>query len=338
MREIVIHQTDIYHDHLDPDDHWDLACQYALNYLGKINLAGVLIDNVPKIRLNHGDPSIYAVNQLNYLTGKYIPVAIGTKNRSSMVKMNNYTTKNHEFAAVNMIKDILEASKEKVIIQIVGSCKDVSIAINLFPDIFEKKCKAIYLNAGTANPNSKTEYNVSLDSKAFSTVFNAKCPIYWLPSHENFHEPYNIERHGTFYKFKQGDVLPFLSEKIQKYFIYSLGKVNDMNWLTYLNKSINKEVLNKISFNYRNMWSTIGILHAAGQIVTTDGNIVDLDRAKGNELYSFKNIDAQCDNNGRVEWNFIEKDSKKYIISIENLDEYQSAMTNAIKELLINLP
>jgi hypothetical protein len=26
----VIHQTDCFHNHADPDDHWDLASQFAL--------------------------------------------------------------------------------------------------------------------------------------------------------------------------------------------------------------------------------------------------------------------------------------------------------------------
>ena len=36
----VIHQTDIFHHHADPDDHWDLACQYALSYLDHTDLIG----------------------------------------------------------------------------------------------------------------------------------------------------------------------------------------------------------------------------------------------------------------------------------------------------------
>ncbi len=32
----VIHATDLYHFHCDPDDHWDLATVYALAYLDNI--------------------------------------------------------------------------------------------------------------------------------------------------------------------------------------------------------------------------------------------------------------------------------------------------------------
>lgn len=43
----VIHQTDCFHHHADPDDHWDLASQFALAYTEDIDLKGILIDYPP---------------------------------------------------------------------------------------------------------------------------------------------------------------------------------------------------------------------------------------------------------------------------------------------------
>ena len=34
VRIPMIHATDLYHIHCDPDDHWDLATVYALAYSG----------------------------------------------------------------------------------------------------------------------------------------------------------------------------------------------------------------------------------------------------------------------------------------------------------------
>ncbi len=42
-----IHQTDLFHPHGDPDDHWDLATVYALAVQKRINLVGVLFDYPP---------------------------------------------------------------------------------------------------------------------------------------------------------------------------------------------------------------------------------------------------------------------------------------------------
>lgn len=39
----VFHETDLFRPHEDPDDHWDLACQFALAKRGLIDLQGVLI-------------------------------------------------------------------------------------------------------------------------------------------------------------------------------------------------------------------------------------------------------------------------------------------------------
>ncbi|NCB08996.1 MAG: hypothetical protein EOM73_12635, partial [Bacteroidia bacterium] len=52
----VIHATDLYHFHCDPDDHWDLATIYALAWLGDFDLLGILIDYPTKPEL--GDPDV----------------------------------------------------------------------------------------------------------------------------------------------------------------------------------------------------------------------------------------------------------------------------------------
>jgi hypothetical protein len=43
----VLHVTDLFRPHNDPDDHWDLACVYALAHQGDIDLKGILIDYPP---------------------------------------------------------------------------------------------------------------------------------------------------------------------------------------------------------------------------------------------------------------------------------------------------
>ncbi len=338
MKPIVIHQTDIYHHHLDADDHWDLACQFALYYLNEINLVGIIADNVPKIRLNHGDPSVFAISQMNCITGSYVPMAIGTKIKPSLVNSSMYNEKANEFAAVKMIERTLRNSNEKVVIQMVGSCKDVAIAITLFPELFKEKCAAIYLNAGVSNCLSKTEYNVSLDPRSFYTVFNAPCPLYWLPSHMNFVDNYIVEKYGTFYKFKQEAILPYLSKSVKNYFTYALGKSNDINWLNYLSKVERSEIFNTICNDYRNMWSTAGILSAAGKVVTKSGDIVATDTVEDNAIFKYEKIKAQCDINGKVDWEFTNENTNKYIFTITDMELYQDCMIKAMKELLVKLP
>ena len=76
----VIHQTDCLHHNAYPDDHWDLASQFALAYTGDIDLKGILIDYPPTADIagaDCGDPAIAAVNQLNFMCGQFAPVAVG---------------------------------------------------------------------------------------------------------------------------------------------------------------------------------------------------------------------------------------------------------------------
>ncbi|WP_158500208.1 hypothetical protein [Sinorhizobium arboris] len=40
----LVHQTDLFRPYSDPDDHWDLACVYALAASGQPELGGVLVD------------------------------------------------------------------------------------------------------------------------------------------------------------------------------------------------------------------------------------------------------------------------------------------------------
>ncbi len=71
----MLHVTDLFRPHNDPDDHWDLACVYSLAAQGKVDLRGILIDYPDTERAS--DPDVLAVAQMNYLTGKAVPVMIG---------------------------------------------------------------------------------------------------------------------------------------------------------------------------------------------------------------------------------------------------------------------
>ena len=62
----LVHQTDLFHPHGDPDDHWDLASVYALAMRGAFDLRGVMLDYPPDHRA--GDPATLAMAQLGFIT------------------------------------------------------------------------------------------------------------------------------------------------------------------------------------------------------------------------------------------------------------------------------
>jgi len=175
----VLHVTDLFRPHMDPDDHWDLACVYALVYRGDIDLAGVLIDHPPD---NSGgrNPDTAAVAQMNFIAGTAVPVTVGSslplRSRSD-IQTYALPTDHH---GVKLILDVLRQSSQPVVINILGQSRDVAIAGRKAPDLFASKCAAIYLNAGTGSPDmspkSKLEYNVTLDRFSYAAIFDLPCP------------------------------------------------------------------------------------------------------------------------------------------------------------------
>ena len=335
----VIHQTDCFHIHADPDDHWDLACQYALAYKDDIDLKGVLIDYPPYNKIgNHysGDPAIAAVEQLNYLCGQYVPVAVGEEKTKSV---ETIVSEKHLNGGIRMILETLENSSEKVAIQIVGSCRDVAIAVRMRPDLFEKKCNGVYLNAGTAEEKREQEYNVSLDPISYKTMFSLPCPLYWMPCFQTL--PFSeseSKTNETYFSFMQKEVLPFLGNGLKRYFSYALGREESNQWLAYLKQDVNEDFLKEQGEKPREMWSTAGILHAAGKTVDVNGKVWDADKCKNETVFDVIPVSAVCNDLGRVTWKRVNKSTQYIFVKTEDRQIYAKAMTNAIKEILSELP
>jgi hypothetical protein len=339
----VLHVTDLFRPHMDPDDHWDLACVYALACRGDIELKGVLIDHPPR---NAGgrNPDIAAVAQMNLIAGTYVPVAVGSgvpmKSRDD-VQANAPTVHRQ---GVQMVLDVLRKSSEPVVINILGSSRDVATAGKRNPELFKARCAAIYLNAGTGSPKmgpaSKLEYNVTLDRYAFAAIFDLPCPVYWMPCFEELGTPrqWEVCEYGTYYKFRQDQILPYLSETVQNYFAYMFGKYTDSNWLGYLEGARDEALLSKVGSMYRNMWCTAGFLHAAGYTVIRDGQIVPRNEKHAEPVFTFDAVKVKCDENGVTHWVHDDSSKDRFIFHVRDVDHYQSAMTGAMKTLLTALP
>ncbi|HUT46170.1 MAG TPA: hypothetical protein VMX36_07770 [Sedimentisphaerales bacterium] len=339
----MLHVTDLFRPHMDPDDHWDLACVYALAYRGDIDLKGVLIDHPPE-NANGRNPDIAAIAQMNLIAGTYAAVAVGSglsmKSRDDVQK---HASPAHRHG-VKMVLDVLRKSSEPVVINILGSSRDVAIAGKKAPSLFETKCAAIYLNAGTGSgkmsPASKLEYNVTLDRYAFAAIFDLPCPVYWMPCFEELESGGQQEvcEYGTHYKFSQDQILPHLSDMVQNYFAYMFGKYTDSNWLGYLKGTKDEALLSKVGSMYRHMWCTAGFLHAAGYTVTRDGQIVPLNEKHAQPVFTFDAVKVKCDDSGLTHWIRDNSSKDRFIFHVRDTDNYQSAMTGAMKSLLTSLP
>ena len=330
----TIHQTDCFHPHGDPDDHWDLACQFALAHAGLIDLKGILIDYPPNAYF--GDPAIGAVSQLSVITGETAAVGVGCETKAaSDADISEIASRKPMNAGLHMVLKILEEADEPVTLHIVGSARDIAVASTLRPDLFREKCKALYLNAGSAT-GSGLEYNVELDPFSYSKMFDLPCPLYWMPC---FHECglHEVGTYGTYWRFRQNEILPHLSERMQNYFTYALGRVPDYRWLTYINQPVNQTLLQEAGEKIRNMWCTAGFLHAAGKTVTADGEIVALGTPDKQPVFDFIPVSVTCADDGRTTWDPAPSDTR-FIFKVLDEEHYRAAMTTAMRTLLKAMP
>lgn len=353
----TIHTTDLWRPHGDPDDHWDLATQYALAYQGQIDLKGILIDypfaapvmEQGKRKLGDpGDPDVISVAMMNMITTLAVPVTIGSGHpmKTDDIKPDVSIA---DHSGIDQLLMILKSSAQPVIIHITGSSRDVAIAGKKEPKLFAEKCKAIYLNAGWAY-GTNWECNVNYDPAAFAAIFELPCPIYWMPCNMEYDSSKQaVISKGQFaseYSLKQKEVLPFLSPRIQNYFAYMYRdglyqkekKQHDIYWLSYLNSPVEHDVIDYHSQQIRGMWCTAGFIHAAGKTVTKDGKIVPLNQASEQAVFTFDPIEIEFKDPRNFTWKHSPTSNKRFIFHVKDQEHYEQAMTKAIKTLLQSLP
>ena len=340
----TLHVTDLFRPHNDPDDHWDLATQYALAMQGKVDLRGVMIDHP-----NAGwakAPDICAVAQLNHITGKAVPVVVGSPRVPAAEEMRTGAAA-ADLAGVRAFLELMRQSPRPVVVHVVGSCRDVALAARLEPELVARRCAGIYLNAGSGTPDPakarQREYNVALDPASYAAMFDMPCPVYWLPCFEVVSaspaERHRVATYGSFYRFRQSEILPCLSERVQNYFMamYAGGKTADGLWLQQLAAPKDAEALAAQGSRDRNMWCTAGFLHAAGLTVTKSGEIVPL-KSASDVVFAFEPVRVKCSAAGVTEWTKDPQSKKRFILRVTDVERYQSAMTSALKSLLTKLP
>ncbi len=347
----LIHCTDIFHPPADPDDFWDLATVYALMEQGKVDLRGIVYDYCQPMVMetvpSAGDSAVGAIAQLNYLTGAAVPAAMGSSQRLKSTSDSQSDAPVRDRAGVNLILRTLRESSDPVAISVVGSSTDVALAANTAPDLFKEKCRAVYLLAGTGttDPEKRANYcyNVRLDRTAFRSCFSLPCPLYWLPgfgsvsTKPDWYFRVKVQRYGCFWKFRQREVLPFLSPPMQNYFIYALTHEKSQNWLRFLQSEVDGDRLEEIGNQTRYMWSTAALLHLAGMAVCDDGEVVSLREAGKRAVCEFEPIAIRTNESGVADWQIDESSENRFIFEVKNVGGYQSAMIHAIRSTLLCL-
>ena len=288
---------------------------------------------IPPADIEFGDPAAAAVGQLNAITSLSIPFSVGLP--ASYQEEDTDRAKAN--GGIRMLIRTMEEATAPITLHVAGSCRDVSVAGCLRPELFQEKCRAIYLNAGRARSDKdNVEYNVELDPPAFQRMFSIPCDLYWMPCFSGKTSS-ESPQYGTRYCFRQREILPHLPPELQQYFVYALEKTSDPRWLRYIHEEPDAEWVARWGEKVRHMYCTGGFLHAAGWTVSQSGKIGSLDDASIQPVYSFVPIKAECDPDGIVRWNRSKEHTGRYIFRVEDKAKYPQAMTNAMRELLTTL-
>jgi hypothetical protein len=301
----VIHVTDLYHPHNDPDDHYDLATVFGMR---AFDLRAVVIDTGKD---GVGRPGLPAVQQMMRITGKQVPVATGLvenlKTQADKCEQQPAETQ----GGVNLILKVLHDSDTPVTVFCVGSMRDLAAAYNREPELVKAKMGRCYVNAG--DTAGGMEWNVGLDPHAYVRVMDSPLPIYWMPC-------FGADGYQTYWWFKQADVLESAPLAFQNFVIYALTKrpVSERDPIAALGDPIDPKVREKIWNEPRNMWCTAGYLHAAGI---------------ENSTFSFKKVPVHLDNNGTSRVTNGTDGLQIMTFHVEDAAAYTASMTKALKEI-----
>ena len=352
----LIHCTDLFHPHGDPDDHFDLAAVFSLAHQGLVDLKGIGIDYPPGFRA--GDPALMAVAQMNRICGLNIPTFIGSSQfaeqltihpssaeyRNSIKPVSKKIDARPELSprdsiGIQAIIETLDKSDRPVAITIVGSALDVAIAAYREPELFRKKCAGLYLNSGAthqARPDI-LEFNVNLNPAAYAAMFDLPCPLYWFPCW-NMCEERRSGEWGTFYWMPHKDVFEGVSAPVRSYFWYMFSRSQDPRYLRMLKTPPPEEGWNNVLGGQRGMWSIASIFMLAGLTVTRSGKVVPLAEAGDDALFRMEPVKVQCEDNGQLKWELSQEETGMFLFHNLDVPAYPGAMTQAVRSLLLAFP
>ncbi len=241
----VIHCTDLFHPHDDPDDHFDLATLYAIT---NIDLKAIILDQG---RRQEQRPGKVAVAQMNHIIGRHVPAAIGLADKLRDPRDKALDQPPQFQAAVELILATLRKSPVPVAITAVGSMRDVTAAFNREPELFRRQVSRLMVFIGEASDPTFLEYNVTLDPQAYAGLMRSGLPIYWVPCFDG--GLWQNRGHASFWRARQGDLLNNVQPEVLQYFIYALEKEKS-DPIAFLSTPVDPERKRRLYAGTRNLW------------------------------------------------------------------------------------
>lgn len=249
----ILHSTDLFHPHGDPDDHYDLACLFAT---GEFDVKGVILDLGEEQAKRCGRP---AVEQMMHITGRRVPCSIGLSQRLRGPSDKALGEPARFQEGVELILSTLRQSPEPVALFTTGSCRDVAAAFNREPELLRQKVRAVYFNIGRGPNEDQNECNVGYDPAAYLRMFQTGLPIYWCPC-------FGRDGYETLFAADQTEVVGACTPAVQNFFVYCLTRSKD-DPIKFLTTGPHPAPSGP-----RSMWCTAPMLHAAGRKVYQRGD------------------------------------------------------------------
>jgi hypothetical protein len=249
----IVYSTDLFHPHADPDDHYDLACLFAIE---EFDVRGVILDLGQRQTAQCGRP---AVEQMMRISGRKVPYAVGLGRALRRLDDKAEDEPAPYQGAVRMILDVLQRSPQKVVLFSTGSCRDIAVALNRRPDLMRAKVRAVYFNIGRGPNEPQEECNVGYDPLSYYRLFQSGLPLYWCPC-------YGRDGYETLYEADQTRVVGACAPRAQNYFVYCLTR-STADPIEFLSRPAQP-----LPTGPRAMWCTAPMFHAADRKIYRRGD------------------------------------------------------------------
>ena len=292
----VIYCTDLFHPHDDPDDHFDIAVLYAI---GEISIEAIILDQGAK---QEKKPGRVPVEQLNHITGRNVPWAIGLSQKLKHPTDTRLDEPERFQRGVQLMCEVLEKAHEPVTIITVGSVRDLAAAFNRDPELLREKVARVYAFIGDAQ-GAFEEYNVGLDPHAYACVMNSGLPIYWIPCFDG--GLWRNDGNASFWKAPRSELLADVSRPAFNFFAYALLRKTDADHIGFLRAEVNETERREVLAGQRNLWCTAVFTHVAGDTtrgvfrfvpvsmrIGEDGSVLYGPDPQAHTVQRFKVIDA----------------------------------------------
>jgi hypothetical protein len=315
----VVYSTDLMHPHVDPDDHFDLACLYAMP---EVDLRAIILDDGGKQAQRPGFKPVW---QLNFLTGRHVPSAIGLRDKLKSPQDLALDQPAEHQNGVSLLLQTLRDSREPVAIIFVGSARDTVAAFNREPGLFRAKVRSIHGFIGEASDPKFIEYNVGLDPQAFVGLIRSGLPFYWLPCFDG--GAWQNRGHASYWKIRHRQVLEQAPELLQRYFLYMLREATN-DPVSYLFQPTPDADRQWMMNGERNLWCGALLGLAVGRRVLHEGH----------DVAGFARVEVSIDDGGVVRDSPAPGARAVHRFEIKDQTNFASAVTAGTARLLNQFP